>query len=77
VGILLGILLQAIAIWLLPQHLVFASFAAFLLLVAISYGFELFSKITGRGHYEIADAIASIIGGGLGMAITFAVAFAF
>jgi len=76
VGILLGIFLQAIAIWLSPQHLVFASFTAFIILTAISYGFELFSKITGRGHYEIADAIASIIGGGIGMAISFGVAFA-
>jgi len=77
VGILMGATLQALAIWLLPQHPVAASFAVFLLVVAISYGFELYSKITGRGHYEIADAIASIIGGGIGMAGAFAVSFAF
>ena len=72
----MGTALQALAIWLAIQHIVAASFAVFMLVVAISYGFELFSKITGRGHYEIADAIASIIGGSIGMAIALAFEFA-
>ena len=76
VGILMGAMLQAIAIWLVPQHLATASFAVFVLVVSISYGFELYSKITRHGHYEIADAIASIVGGSVGMAIAIAVEFA-
>jgi hypothetical protein len=37
--------------------------------VAISYGFELYSKYTGHGHYEVMDAVAAIIGGVLGMGV--------
>ena len=75
VGILIGLVLQSIAFWLLPQYLIGASIAVFTVVVAISYGFELYSKISGRGHYEIADAIASIIGGIIGIAVSFAIAF--
>jgi len=73
----MGAMLQAIAVWLSPLHLIEASFGVFILAAAISYGFELFSKITGHGHYEIADAVASIIGAGIGMALVFALVFAF
>ena len=38
-----------------------------LLVSIISYGFELYSKYTGHGHYELMDAVASIVGGVLGM----------
>ena len=72
----MGLVLQAIAIWLLPQHLTGASIAVFMVVISISYGFELYSKVTGRGHYEIADAVASIIGGIIGIAVSFAIAFA-
>lgn len=67
VGILMGLVLQATGWWLLPTHIVISSIVAFTIIVAISYGFELFSKITGHGHYEIMDAVASAIGGLLGM----------
>jgi len=33
----------------------------------ISYGFELFSKITGLGRYDFMDAVASAIGGVIGI----------
>lgn len=33
----------------------------------IGFGFELFSFITGRGHAEIMDAIATVAGGALGV----------
>ena len=42
---------------------------AFILVICISYGFELYSLITKKGHYEILDAVASIIGGAIGMGI--------
>jgi hypothetical protein len=35
----------------------------------ISYVFELFSMVTGKGHHEIMDAIAGIIGGAVGISI--------
>ena len=42
--------------------------AVFIMVVVVSYGFELFSKVTGKGHYDFIDAVATIIGGVIGMA---------
>ncbi|MGN6164599.1 MAG: hypothetical protein ACTHOF_08665 [Flavisolibacter sp.] len=69
VGIAMGLVLQSLLWWLLPLHIVIATVVAFAIVVAISYGFELYSKITGHGHYEVMDAVAAIIGGVLGMAV--------
>ena len=68
-GLFMGTTLQIIAFVLMPAHFVMGVIITFILLISISYGFELFSLITKRGHYEILDAIASIIGGVLGMLI--------
>lgn len=68
VGIPMGAFLQWISEMILPgllQPTIIASIAV----AAISYGFELFSKITGIGHYDFGDAVASVIGGVLGMGI--------
>ena len=67
VGIAMGLLFQGVGMFLLPTHLYVATAVSLLLVVAISYGFELYSKFTGHGHYEVMDAVAAIIGGGLGM----------
>lgn len=72
VGILMGVVLQAAGWWLLPNELLMVTVATFIIVIAVSYGFELFSKITGLGHYDIMDAVASIIGGMLGMGIILA-----
>ena len=69
VGIAMGLLFQAVGMYLLPLHLYVATAVSFLLVVAISYGFELYSKYTGHGHYEVMDAVAAIIGGVLGMGV--------
>lgn len=37
------------------------------IIIVISYGFELFSKLTGKGTYDFMDAVASVIGGVIGM----------
>jgi VanZ family protein len=69
VGILMGLVLQFIS-WRIFIHNSGLSISiAFIIVVAISYGFELFSKITGMGRYDIMDAVASIIGGIIGMAL--------
>lgn len=68
-GIAMGLLLPALGYFLLPGHPYINGMISFGLIVAISYGFELYSKITGHGHYEVMDAVASIIGGLVGMAI--------
>ena len=69
VGIAMGIVLQAFFWFLFPGQLVLETVISFILVTAISYGFELYSKLTGKGHYEVNDAIAAIIGGVLGIAI--------
>jgi VanZ family protein len=72
VGIAMGIVLQAIAWWLLPGHALASVVATLVVVIAISYGFELYSKFTGHGHYDVMDAVASVIGGLLGMGVVLA-----
>jgi hypothetical protein len=69
VGIAMGLLFQAVGMYLLPMHLYVATAISFIIVVAISYGFELYSNYTGHGHYEVMDAVAAIIGGMLGMGV--------
>jgi hypothetical protein len=69
VGIPLGAVLYWFAILYWPLQPMLALAVASVVLIAICYGFELFSKITGMGHYEIADAIAGIIGGAIGIVV--------
>lgn len=72
VGILMGAILQSAAWLVLPQQPIGGILIVLAIVVLISYGFELFSLISGRGHYDIKDAIASIIGGVAGMALNWA-----
>ncbi len=69
VGIGMGTILQsfflyALKVSILPSILLSLGIAA-----AVSYGFELYSLFTGRGHYEIMDAVASVIGGMVGISL--------
>ena len=66
-GIVMGIILQAAALYLFPGNMVLGIVIVLLIVILISYGFELFSKITGKGHHDVMDAVASIMGGVLGM----------
>ncbi len=69
VGILMGATLQIFTWYLMPAHLGLGIVTTFILVITISYGFELLSLLTGKGHYEILDAIAGILGGVIGMTI--------
>jgi glycopeptide antibiotics resistance protein len=69
VGIPMGIVLQMLARWLYAPPIFQAILIALAGVVAISYGFELFSKLTGLGVYDFLDAVASVIGGIIGMAM--------
>ena len=71
----MGITLQTIALYLLPTHFIAGIIATSIIVIAISYGFEVFSLITKKGHYEILDAVAAIIGGAIGMAIILLILF--
>ena len=68
-GIILGVVLQAFLFFLLNDNFLLSILIAFAVVVAVSYGFELFSKITGMGHHDVMDAVASIIGGVAGMGL--------
>ena len=69
VGIGMGAVLQGFLLFLIPAQPLYAILITLILVVTISYGFELTSKITGRGHYDIMDAVASVLGGLIGMGI--------
>lgn len=71
-GILMGAVLQAIACWFLAGQPLLSTSLVLFIVIAISYGFELFSKFTGMGRYDFMDAVASAIGGVAGMGITWA-----
>lgn len=77
VGIGMGAVLQVFASFLLQDQILLATIIAFILVLTISYGFELFSKITGLGRYDFIDAVASAIGGVLGMGLSLFVEFYF
>jgi VanZ family protein len=68
VGIVMGAVLQIFFSFLLSQHFWYAILLSVLMSFAIAYGFELYSKFTGRGHYEVMDAIAALIGAIAGIA---------
>jgi glycopeptide antibiotics resistance protein len=73
VGIAMGAFLQLAGHWLFPYSSLTAFLTALIIVFSISYGFELFSMVSGLGRYDLNDAIASIIGGVLGMtAVTWA-----
>lgn len=67
VGIGMGAVLQVFFTFLLDAHFGLSIALALFFSIAISYGFELFSKLTGRGHYEVMDAVAAVIGAVLGI----------
>lgn len=72
-GILMGVVLQGIGLWLLAGQPLLSTSLALFIVIAVSYGFELFSKFTGIGIYDFMDAVASVIGGVAGMGVAWAV----
>lgn len=68
-GILMGVVLQGLGWWLMPDSLALSVIIVFALVIIISYGFELFSLVTGMGIYDFMDAVFSAIGGIFGMGL--------
>ena len=68
-GIAMGVVLQVLLWNFLPMHHVLAIVISFGVVVIVSYGFELFSLVTGKGHYEFMDAVAAVLGGLVGMGV--------
>ena len=68
VGIPLGILLQIISLYFFSAHLLASVAVSFATLCVGCYAFELYSLITGKGHYELADVWFGVAGGAVGIA---------
>jgi len=73
VGIVIGLAMEAFFSTILPTHLTLTVVIALTVSFAGAYGFELYSKFTGRGHYELMDAVAALIGAvpGIGIVLLF------
>ena len=70
VGIGMGIFLESLFLY-VGFYIVSASLSSLLVAAAISYGFELFSLVTGKGHYDFMDAVASIVGSLVGIGVVY------
>ena len=68
VGIVMGVFLQVFFLYFLKSA-VKTALLSFVSSFAIAYGFELFSKFTGKGHYEFMDAVAGTAGATTGIGI--------
>jgi glycopeptide antibiotics resistance protein len=77
VGIGLGGVIQLLVEVLIFGNILWAAVLSLVLLIIGNYGFELFSKITGIGHYDFFDAVAGTVGGVLGMSIIILFQFIF
>ena len=73
VGIVMGIIFPIAGLWLFPGAYVIVALVSLGLIIAVGYGFELFSLITGKGHHEVLDALATIAGGVIGMGAVFGI----
>jgi hypothetical protein len=67
VGVVMGAVLQAFFLFLLDGHFALTIVLSLFFSTTIGYGFELFSKFTGKGHYDVMDAVAAVIGAVLGI----------
>lgn len=75
-GIPLGAILYGVGMYFLHRNVLVAALSA-VAVAAIAYGFELFSLITGWGHYDVMDAVASFIGGAVGILLAIGCYFVF
>jgi glycopeptide antibiotics resistance protein len=69
VGIGMGTILQSFLLYSLKVSILPSILLSLGIAAAVSYGFELYSLLTGKGHYEIMDAVASVIGGMVGISL--------
>ena len=69
-GFFIGLVLPLMGYYIFGLPIVSNYFLSFFGLVLISYGFEVFSFVTGMGHYDLVDAIVTAIGGLPGLALS-------
>jgi hypothetical protein len=75
VGVCMGLLFEGVALHYFPDSPWAGSFIVFGFVLLICYGFELASLVFKRGHYDVIDAVAGILGGLMGMVIMISVQF--
>jgi hypothetical protein len=75
VGITIGVVAQALIWWLLPPQIKLITVVTLMLVMVLNYGFDLISKIEGKGSYDVLNAAAGTIGGAVGMAVILVVQF--
>ncbi len=69
VGVGMGLLFEFLLLHWLPGYFGIGSVIVFVVIGIISYGFELASLIFKKGHYDVMDAVAGILGGAVGMVV--------
>jgi len=69
VGAIIALILHILAVNLLFLSPMVGVVVAFLGVAAIGYGWELLSLLSGWGHYDLKDAVATSIGSLPGVAI--------
>lgn len=75
VGIVMGAVLQIFFSFLPGVHTGLSVLLTIIFSIVIAYGFELFSKFSGKGYYELMDAVAGVIGAILGIGMILLVRF--
>jgi len=70
VGAILGIGFPIGFRYFFAENLLWAFAGSLLAIAIIGYGFEIFSLVTGLGHYDVMDAVATVAGGIGGITIS-------
>lgn len=69
VGLAMGFVFEGLVLFFYSSFLWIGSAIVLSLIVVLSYGFEVASLVFKRGHYDVFDAVAGVVGGVIGMAI--------
>jgi hypothetical protein len=75
IGITIGVVTQALIWWFLPPQIKLITVVSLMLIMVLNFGFDLFSKIKGKGGYELLNIAAGTIGGAVGIAVILIVQF--
>lgn len=67
VGVAMGICFPLVFTWALATPPLISAGISFSLVVLIGFAFEFYSGITGHGHYDPMDGVATVVGGVLAL----------
>lgn len=62
-GAAMGIFFSLALSWTLAAPPLISAGISLLLVVLIGFAFEFYSRITGHGHYDLMDGVATVVGG--------------